>query len=478
MDGLVDRPASLVTISGYVLVVDDEAALRREVVSALKMTGFNTVEASDADAALAAIALNPDIAVVLTDISMPGRSGIALAEQLIAAQPSQRAIEVVLMSGHAGFNEALGAVRAGAFDLLRKPFRLAEIEAAISRAMARATARRSAALAAEQARLDREALMLAAPVGLGRIGRDLRLSGTNPVLAGMVGITEGDSVADLWARAPELRQVLEPSLERILTGEVGQPATCLRVELLRGRGEGVAGPRVLDLRLYPVPDGADSSRVGAVGLACLDVTAEAALLRELDHRVKNAFAVFQGLLHGAARHAAGRDVATVTAELTDRIMALSRAHDLVRPAICGLPGIAAPQGTTMRALAEAVLGGFSGAGDAVRIDLRGVEVAIPPGAAPALALVLHELATNALKHGALSSPGGRVDLSWTAAGDVLMLDWREAGGPAVAGPPTRTGLGLRLLGQPNPGGVRLRIELDWARPAGLQAKITLSSAPA
>jgi DNA-binding NtrC family response regulator len=130
MDGLVERPGSLGTISGYVLVVDDDAALRREVASALKMTGLNTVEAFDADAALAAITLNPDIAVVLTDIRMPGRSGIALAEQMIAAQPGQRAVEVVLMSGLAGFDEALGAVRAGAFDLLRKPFCLAEIGAA------------------------------------------------------------------------------------------------------------------------------------------------------------------------------------------------------------------------------------------------------------------------------------------------------------------------------------------------------------
>jgi two-component sensor histidine kinase len=443
------------------------------VTLALQVSGFQVLDVAEAEAALTAVALNPDITVVLTDIRMPGRSGIALAQQLLTMQLDQRAVEVVLMSGHAGFDEALSAMRAGAFDLLRKPLRVAEIAAATHRARARARARRSAALAAEQARLDREALMLAAPVGLGRIGCDLRLSSANPVLAGMLGIPDGSHIADFWGQAPGLRQVLEPSLELILTGEVGQPPTCLRFELPNRLGAGLAGQRVLDLRLYPVPDGEDPSRVGAVGLACLDVTAEAALLRELDHRVKNAFAVFQGLLHGAARHAVGRDVATVAAELTDRIMALSHAHDLVRPAVCGLPGIVAPQGTTMRTLAETVLAGFSGADEAASITFRGPEVAISPGAAPTLALLLHELATNALKHGALSAPVGRVDLAWATTDDVLTLDWREAGGPAVAGPPARAGFGMRLLSQFNPSGARLRTALDWSSSSGLQASISL-----
>lgn len=478
MDGLIERQGRLDALASRVLVVDDDAAWRREVVTALEVTGFRPVEAGDVAGALAAIAVNPDIAVVLTDIRMPGRSGIALAEDLRANQPGEHAVAVVLMSGHAGFDEALGAVRAGAFDLLRKPFRLAEIAEVVGRAMARARTQRRVARAAEQARLEREALCLAAPVGLGRIGRDLRLTGANPVLAAMLGVAEGASIAELGARAPALRQGLEPALARILAGQAGQPAICLRVELPPRSGPSMAGACVVDLRLYPVPDGEDPSRVDAVGLACLDVTAETALLRELDHRVKNAFAVFLGLVHGAARHAHGRDAAGVVAALTGRVMALSRAHDLVRPAIGGLSGIAAAAGTTVRTLAEAVLAPFTAPGDDARIALQGTEVALGPRAAPGLALVLHELATNALQHGALSSPAGRVELAWATAGDTLTLDWCEAGGPPVGGPPARTGFGLRLLGQPNPGGVRLRTALDWSHPAGLQASITLSLATA
>ncbi|WP_203075685.1 sensor histidine kinase [Falsiroseomonas ponticola] len=477
MDSLIDRRRSRETPASRVLVVDDDATLRSQVASALKVTGFRTVEAADADGALTALAVNPDIAVVLSDIRMPGRSGIALAEELRIGQPGQRAVEVVLMSGHACFGEAVDAMRAGAFDLLRKPFRLAEIANVVSRAMARARARRQAARATEQARLEREALCLAAPVGLGRIGHDLRLAGANPVLTEMLGIAESANIADLWAQAPELRQELEPAVARILAGEAGQPAACLRIELPLRSGAGMACARVVDVRLYPVPDGTDASRVDAVGLACLDVTAETALLRELDHRVKNAFAVFLGLAHGAARHAADRNATDVVGELTGRVMALSRAHDLVKPAVGGRLEIAKVEVTTVRTLAEAVLAPFSGGGDA-RIALQGPDVALGPRAVSGLALVLHELVTNALKHGALSAPAGRVGLAWAAAADTLMLDWSETDGPPIEGPPARSGFGLRLLGQPNRGGMRLRTALDWSHPAGLQARICLSCASA
>lgn len=472
MDGRADRHRGVEASSGRVLVVDDDEVLRRELAAALEISGLRTLEAADADGALAALAVNADVVVVLTDIRMPGRSGIALAGDLLEAQRGQHAVEVVLMSGHAGLDEALGAVRSGAFDLLRKPFRLAECTSVIGRAMARAHERRRAALATEQSRLEREALWRAAPVGLGRIGPDLRLSGANPILSEMLGISDGADIASLWEREARLRDAIAPALERVLAGKLGDPPTCLSVSLAQAaQNESVAGPRELDLRLYPVPDGEDPCRVGAVGLACLDVTAVAALLRELEHRVKNAFAIFLGLVHGAARHAAGRDVATVTADLAGRVMALSRAHDLIRPAIGGVPAIAAAEGCTMRALAETVLAPVAGLSPDGRITLSGPTVTIAPTAAAGLALVLHELVTNALKHGALSTPAGRLDLAWTTCERGLELDWRETGGPPVAGPPTHTGFGLRLLGRSNASTPGLHTAFDWSRPAGLQAHI-------
>jgi two-component sensor histidine kinase len=86
---------------------------------------------------------------------------------------------------------------------------------------------------------------------------------------------------------------------------------------------------------------------------------------------------------------------------------------------------------------------------AAQLDVAGGEVALGPRATLTLALVLHELATNAAKHGAFSVPEGHVALAWQVAGDgsgpVLHLSWRETGGPAVALPSSRRGFGRTLL---------------------------------
>ncbi len=81
-------------------------------------------------------------------------------------------------------------------------------------------------------------------------------------------------------------------------------------------------------------------------------------------------------------------------------------------------------------------------------------------------MALHELATNAVKHGALSVPGGRVSLSWSAdedAAGLMRLCWRETGGPPVAAPPTRRGFGSRVLE------ATLRVQLGGAVTRGWDA---------
>jgi two-component sensor histidine kinase len=84
-------------------------------------------------------------------------------------------------------------------------------------------------------------------------------------------------------------------------------------------------------------------------------------------------------------------------------------------------------------------------------------------------MALHELSTNALKYGSLSSPTGRVSLAWSCAGDIVTLEWRESGGPPAA-PPDRSGFGLRLLGRVLEGELGAPAELDFA-PTGLLCRI-------
>jgi two-component sensor histidine kinase len=79
-----------------------------------------------------------------------------------------------------------------------------------------------------------------------------------------------------------------------------------------------------------------------------------------------------------------------------------------------------------------------------RFAAAGPHVRLVPNAAVTLNMAFHELATNATKYGALSTPHGRVDIAWRAEGEAVALDWRETGGPAVA-PPRRRGFGTRLI---------------------------------
>lgn len=320
------------------------------------------------------------------------------------------------------------------------------------------------------------ALYRSAPVGLGRIDRDLRLVRANPMLAEQFGLSEGAAITLLWADAPGVRSTLEPRLRSTFDVRDAQMEASsghrLRLEMpSRGR---TSAPRVLDLRLYPVPDAAMPSRVAAVGLACVDVTAEEALLRELDHRVKNAFAVCLSLIHGAGRSAAGKDLASVIQDLAGRIKALARAHDLVRPPVRGAVDIAASHGVPLDTLLKEILAPYADAlANEDRIAMRGPAVDVGPLAAPGLALVLHELATNAVKHGALSSQVGRVCIAWTAEEDLLTLTWKENGGPALSGPPQHQGFGARLMRQADLGSSGQKVTLNWSCNEGLRARVTV-----
>jgi two-component sensor histidine kinase len=166
------------------------------------------------------------------------------------------------------------------------------------------------------------------------------------------------------------------------------------------------------------------------------------LVDELNHRVKNTLATVQSMaaqslkdLGGGA--AAGRDA------FEARLLALSRAHDVLTReswASADLRGIAAQ---AVRPFLGAAL-----PGEAPRITLEGPDLRLPPEGALALTMILHELCTNAVKHGALSDPGGRVALAWILGtepeGRTLRMTWRERGGPPVL-PPARQGFGTRLL---------------------------------
>lgn len=181
------------------------------------------------------------------------------------------------------------------------------------------------------------------------------------------------------------------------------------------------------------------------------------LLRELDHRVKNTLATVQAVADLTLR--SSTSLAAFAETFRGRIAALARMH----------AAIWRNEGTPLRlrALAELSLAPFGR--DGTRASIEGDEVLIPLQAAGALGLVLHELATNAVKHGALSVLSGSVRLSWSLDGDRLCLTWRESGGPLVIAP-THQGFGSTLINESIPYELGGSVSLEFA-PGGVQCTI-------
>jgi PAS domain S-box-containing protein len=190
---------------------------------------------------------------------------------------------------------------------------------------------------------------------------------------------------------------------------------------------------------------------GHVGVA-VDVTAsreherqQRLLVDELNHRVKNTLATVQSVVHHTIRdHGAPTELERA---ITERLMALSAAHDLLSRERW--------EGAELVEIIAEVTRPYDHAG---RISMAGPMALLSPKTAVALSMGLHELSTNAAKHGALSTPDGHVDVSWTKNNGTAALEWRESGGPPVTATEP-SGFGSLLLGRVLPAELGHVVEL-------------------
>ena len=182
------------------------------------------------------------------------------------------------------------------------------------------------------------------------------------------------------------------------------------------------------------------------------------LMREVNHRAKNALMVVQSIVQLSR----STDPAEFSRAVEGRIQAMARAHSLL--AMAGWSGA-----DLHRLLLEELLA-YSGEEQ----DQCPGRRSIRPEATQAMSLLLHELATNAVKHGALSRPDGRIEVIWSPpdVGSTLCLWWQESGGPAVMGEPERSGFGTMLLRQVIESQLGGTIEMHWDDP-GLACLISL-----
>ena len=285
-----------------------------------------------------------------------------------------------------------------------------------------------------------------------------------PLTMAAVGRTDAETLEAASA------EVLTPLKQQVLaTGEPLRTQVALPID-----GE----DHHFELKITPAgPPGQASGEASGEGggllVAAVDVTQQKrqqehlqVILRELAHRAKNLLSLVDGIARQTAK-AEGLPE-TFIKRFGDRLAALGAAHDLLVTRDwkgLDLPALAAGQLAFI--LPEA----------RERIVIKGPPLVVSPEVGQYLALALHELATNALKYGALSRPDGMVQVRWAArkaedSGETVEIEWLETGAPVE--PPTRSGFGRLLLERLVPRGVRGSAVLDFG-PRGLSRRLSFGS---
>ncbi|CAN5209359.1 hypothetical protein BH10PSE6_BH10PSE6_11370 [soil metagenome] len=273
---------------------------------------------------------------------------------------------------------------------------------------------------------------------------------------------------ELWG-LPWAEQVAFEELSALI-----HPADRDRVGAAFSATRSVVGPYEIDFRILVGGDvrwvsargrGADEGIVDRIMFGIfLDVTGRKRaeeghelLAGEMSHRVKNLLTVAAGLTHLTSRSAS--TVAHMTSELTQRLIALGRAHDLVRP-LPGSEGTAALLGDLFAILLAPydLPAAFSG-----RIRVAVPRMGIGETTVTTLALVIHELATNSVKHGALSVDAGKLDISSSVDEEDVIVLWSETGGPPIECVPDMRGFGSRMISRSLSQQLGGELTYDWQR---------------
>jgi len=461
-----------------VLLVDDqpEKLLAYEVI--LAELKENLVKTSSAREALQFLLKN-DAAVILIDVCMPELDGFQLAEML-REHPRFKKTAIIFISAihltdvdhQRGYEmggvdyvpvpvipEVLRAKVRIFIQLYRKTRELEQLNLMLERRVAE----RTAELESSNMRLTQS-----------EQGRSLALA------AGLMGSWDLDLGTDEWkwdegqhrifgvdpqrfeVSAKNIRGLLHPDdwtrLEQLVQGMSKGPRsqqTEFRVRRPNGELRWCIGTAVAT-----VDAAGDVVRISGV---TVDITErkeaeehQALLAREVDHRARNALAVIQSII----RLTRARTVEDYVQTVEGRIRALAQAHTLLSDSRW--------HGADLGKLVAEELAPYR-AGD--KVEISGDDISLRPAVAQGLALALHELATNAAKHGALSSMTGKVSLTWQLHPDTLKLHWNEWGGPKIALPLTGS-FGLKVIRASIEQQLAGEATFDW-NPDGLRCVLSI-----
>ena len=281
--------------------------------------------------------------------------------------------------------------------------------------------------------------------------------------AGLSGLPEGESrkIAD-W---DDLVPAEDIARVRRMLAERRTPGQGFKIEIrVRRPDDG----RTVWLWIAGVTPQDASGRVTGMNGIVGDITdfkfeeeRRQALVAEVDHRVKNVLAAVQALAYQTAKRTTSLDA--FLQNFSGRLKALGSANELLTAARW--------RGAAVEHVAAAELGALAPG----QTSWAGPELFLTPRAANALALALHELATNAVKFGALSVETGHIEVRWRSLPNGgFELNWSESGGPTVA-PPTRRGFGSILLDQVTGRELNGEVAVEY-RPAGVRVRLAAGSA--
>ncbi|WP_112310412.1 response regulator [Pseudogemmobacter bohemicus] len=449
------------------LLVDDIPENLLALETLLQRDGLEIHKARSASEALE-LMLRYNFHLAFVDVQMPVTNGYELAE-LMRGTERTREIPIIFVTA-ADHNEIrhFQGYEAGGIDYIYKPidpiilcskaevfYRLAQqtINLERQRDELRESARaRDLAIAALRAHADNSPLGLiecdARLVLRGWSGGAERIFGiaADRLLGrdlGRAGCFQAETLAQFRDWIASAGTVARHSAEVVATGANGEINCEIHGSVVI---DPATGSHSLSLQVLETTERHQAEKVRAL------------LVGELNHRIKNTLANVQAIMRQTLRTSS--TLPEFNQRFSGRLQALARAHSILSDVTWSKASL----GQLVRDQIEA------GTLDRDCIDVSGPEVALSPEVTLRLALILHELGTNAAKYGALSQPSGRVALSWSIGAEGLNVTWQEAGGPAVTAP-TRRGFGSDLIRNGVGDGL---VEVDW-RQSGVVWRILIHS---
>jgi PAS domain S-box-containing protein len=464
-----------------ILLVDDQPGKLLSYEAILHGLNENLLKATSGREALEHL-LKSDVAVVLVDVCMPDLDGFQLAAMIREHPRFQKTAIIFISAIHLSEMDRLRGYEMGAVDYVPVPVIPEVLQAKVrvfsdlyrktrelerlNLELERRVADRTAELVASNARLveseQRRSLALA---------------------AGQMGSWDWDLVNGDWMWDEGQCRIFgvdhesfKPSLHNL--SAFVDPTDMHRLhEMIEDFRHGGARAYQTEFRVVR-SDGAvrwcfgtaaptvdEAGKVVRVSGVTIDITdrkeaeeRQALLAREVDHRAKNALALVQSIV----RLTRAKTLPSYIDAVEGRIKALSSAHTVLSHSRW--------QGASLTGLINEEFAPYRN-GDANRIRLKGPEFVLQPSAAQTLALALHELATNAVKYGALSSLTGCVELTWDLNDGNLEMHWIERGGPPAATPATQ-GFGTRIILASIERQLNGRAKFEW-KPEGLACVLSV-----